>query len=101
MTTRRLREHHGSGGTVASVCSGAFALAAAGLLENRRCATHHELQDRLADRCPGAVVVQDVLCVADDRVVSSAGIASGIDFDHARRGCPERVLNPPRTGVSC
>ena len=77
---RRLREHHARGGTVASVCAGALALGAAGLLDSRRCTTHHELQDELAARHPGATVVRDVLFTVDDRVVTSAGIASGIDL---------------------
>ena len=77
---RRLREHHARGGTVASVCSGADALGRAGLLDGRRCTTHHELQDALAQRYPKATVVRDVLYVVDGRVVASAGIASGIDL---------------------
>jgi transcriptional regulator GlxA family with amidase domain len=79
-TLRRLREHHAGGGTVASVCAGAQALGMAGLLDGRRCTTHHDLQDRLARRYPKAKVVRDVLYVVDDRVVTSAGIASGIDL---------------------
>ena len=77
---RRLREHHAAGGTVASVCAGAQALGRAGLLDGRRCTTHHDLQDELARRYPRATVVRDVLYVVDDRVVTSAGIASGIDL---------------------
>ena len=75
-----LRAHHAAGGTVASVCAGADALGRAGLLDGRRCTTHHELQDELAHRYPRASVVRDVLYVVDDRVVTSAGIASGIDL---------------------
>jgi transcriptional regulator GlxA family with amidase domain len=75
-----LRAHHAAGGTVASVCAGADALGRAGLLDGRRCTTHHELQDELARRYPRARVVRDVLYVIDDRVVTSAGIASGIDL---------------------
>jgi len=77
---RRLRDHHAAGGTVASVCAGADALGRAGLLDGRRCTTHHDLQDELARRYPKAKVVRDVLYVVDDRVVTSAGIASGIDL---------------------
>ena len=76
----RLRAHHAAGGTVASVCAGADALGRAGLLDGRRCTTHHDLQDTLARRYPRAAVVRDVLYVVDDRVVTSAGIASGIDL---------------------
>ncbi|SCL18178.1 Transcriptional regulator GlxA family, contains an amidase domain and an AraC-type DNA-binding HTH domain [Micromonospora nigra] len=76
---RRLAAHHAAGGTVASVCAGAYALGRAGLLDGRRCTTHHEVQDDLARRFPRAKVVRDVLYVVDERVVTSAGIASGID----------------------
>ena len=77
---RRIAAHHAAGGTTASVCSGADALGRAGLLDGRRCTTHHELQDELARRYPEATVIRDVLYVTDDRVVTSAGIASGIDL---------------------
>jgi transcriptional regulator GlxA family with amidase domain len=76
----RLREHHAAGGTVASVCAGSDALGQAGLLDGRRCTTHHGVQDELAARYPRAHVVRDVLFTSDDGVVSSAGIASGIDL---------------------
>ncbi|GAB7038743.1 MULTISPECIES: GlxA family transcriptional regulator [Catenuloplanes] len=79
-TLDRLRAHHDAGGTVASVCAGADALGRAGLLDGRRCTTHHELQDELARRHPRAIVVRDVLFTVDGRVVTSAGIASGIDL---------------------
>jgi len=77
---RWLGAHHARGGTVASVCAGAAALGQAGLLDGRRCTTHHDLQDELALRYPRATVVRDVLYVVDDRVVTSAGIASGVDL---------------------
>jgi transcriptional regulator GlxA family with amidase domain len=77
---RRLTEHHARGGIVASVCSGAQALGEAGLLDGRRCTTHHALQDELAARYPAATVVRDVLYVVDGRLATSAGIASGIDL---------------------
>ncbi|MFD4602004.1 GlxA family transcriptional regulator [Streptomyces sp. NPDC058464] len=77
---KALRDHHTGGGTVASVCAGAELLGRAGLLDGRRCTTHHDVQDELARRYPGATVVRDVLHTADDRVVTSAGIASGIDL---------------------
>ncbi|MFF7445489.1 MULTISPECIES: DJ-1/PfpI family protein [unclassified Streptomyces] len=75
-----LRDHHARGGTVASVCAGAEALGQAGLLQGRRCTTHHDVQDELARRHRGALVVRDVLFTSDDRVITSAGIASGIDL---------------------
>ncbi|MFI9721235.1 GlxA family transcriptional regulator [Streptomyces sp. NPDC052396] len=79
-TLDRLVAHHANGGTVASVCAGADALGRAGLLDGRRCTTHHDVQEELARRYPRATVVRDVLYVTDDRVVTSAGIASGIDL---------------------
>ncbi|MER5475945.1 DJ-1/PfpI family protein [Streptomyces sp. NPDC002734] len=77
---RVLREHHARGGTVASVCAGALALARAGLLDGRTCTTHHDVQEALARSHPKALVVRDVLFTTDDRVITSAGIASGIDL---------------------
>ncbi|MET8628569.1 AraC family transcriptional regulator [Kitasatospora sp. NPDC004669] len=79
-TLEHLAAHHAAGGTVASVCAGADALGRAGLLDGRRCTTHHDVQDELARRYPRASVVRDVLYVEHDRVVTSAGIASGIDL---------------------
>jgi transcriptional regulator GlxA family with amidase domain len=79
-TVARLAAHHAAGGTVASVCAGADALGRAGLLDGRRCTTHHDIQDELARRYPRATVIRDVLYVEDDRVATSAGIASGIDL---------------------
>ncbi|GAA1075608.1 GlxA family transcriptional regulator [Nocardiopsis composta] len=75
-----LRTHQEAGGTLASVCSGADALGRAGVLDGRRCTTHHTLQDGLAARFPRASVVRDVLFVQDGNVITSAGIASGIDL---------------------
>jgi transcriptional regulator GlxA family with amidase domain len=77
---RRLRAHHARGGTVVSVCAGADALGRAGLLNGRRCTTHHDIQDELARRYPKATVIRDVLYVIDGRIATSAGIASGIDL---------------------
>jgi transcriptional regulator GlxA family with amidase domain len=79
-TLARINEHHRNGGTVASVCSGADALGRAGLVDGRHITTHHDLQDEMAARYPKAHVVRDVLYCVDGRVVTSAGIASGIDL---------------------
>lgn len=76
----RLIAHHDASGRVASVCSGAFALAEAGLLDGRRTTTHHDIQDILKRRFPAVRVVRDVLYVIDGLVATSAGIASGIDL---------------------
>ncbi|MGO1950477.1 MAG: GlxA family transcriptional regulator [Mycobacteriaceae bacterium] len=79
-TLTRIADHHARGGTVLSICSGAFALADAAILDGRRATTHHQLQDTLAAHFPGIRVVHDVLYVSDGTVHSSAGIASGIDL---------------------
>jgi transcriptional regulator GlxA family with amidase domain len=79
-TLERLCRHHAAGGSVASVCAGADALGRAGLLDGRRCTTHHDIQDELANRYPAATVIRDVLYVIDGRIATSAGIASGIDL---------------------
>jgi transcriptional regulator GlxA family with amidase domain len=65
---------------IASVCSGAFALARAGLLDGRQCTTHWKLIDRLRRETPRAEVLDNRLFVEDKGVVTSAGVASGIDM---------------------
>ncbi len=76
-----LREAHARGARIASVCTGAFALAAAGLLDGRRATTHWLHTDELARRWPRVTVVPDVLYVHDEPdVVTSAGVAAGIDL---------------------
>ncbi len=75
-----LRQAADAGCRVASVCSGAFALGAAGLLDHRRCTTHWLLIPRLRQRFPRATVVENRLYVRDGNVMTSAGIAAGIDM---------------------
>jgi transcriptional regulator GlxA family with amidase domain len=67
------------GAWVLSVCSGAFVLGEAGLLDHRRCTTHWMYADALAARYPLAKVDADVLYVEDGPVLTSAGTAAGID----------------------
>jgi transcriptional regulator GlxA family with amidase domain len=74
-----LRRAHERGAYVMSVCTGAFALGAAGLLDNRRCTTHWRHTDDLAERYPAAKVDPNVLYVSDDNVLTSAGTAASID----------------------
>lgn len=76
---------------VASVCTGAFALAEAGLLDGRRATTHWRHAAELARRYPVVTVHPDELYVRDGAVFTSAGISSGIDLalslvavDHGR-----------------
>ncbi|MFW0786542.1 helix-turn-helix domain-containing protein [Gordonia sp. CPCC 206044] len=68
-----------NGGRVLTVCSGAFAAGAAGLLDGRRCTTHWRFGTALAEAYPQAVVDTDVLFVDDGPITTSAGTAAGID----------------------
>lgn len=70
----------GRGARVASVCTGAFVLAAAGLLEGRRATTHWLSCGRLAEMFPGVRVDAAVLFVDEGAVLTSAGEAAGIDL---------------------
>jgi len=74
-----LRATVARGARVLSVCTGAFVLAAAGLLDSRRCTTHWRYAGDLARYCPRAIVDPDVLYVDADPVITSAGSAAGID----------------------
>jgi transcriptional regulator GlxA family with amidase domain len=67
------------GSRVLSVCTGAFVLAAAGLLDGRQCTTHWMYAADLARYRPAAKVDPDVLYVDADPVITSAGSAAGID----------------------
>lgn len=67
------------GAWVMSVCSGAFTLGAAGLLDERDCTTHWRHAAELAQLHPRARVDPDVLYVRDGTVITSAGTAAGID----------------------
>src|SRR5579871_806659 len=76
-----LRAAAGRGARVASVCTGAFVLAAAGVLDGRRATTHWEGTAELARRYPNVDVDPDVLYVDDDGLVlTSAGLAAGLDM---------------------
>jgi transcriptional regulator GlxA family with amidase domain len=68
------------GGRVMSVCSGAFVLAAAGLLDGRRATTHWRYAAALAERYPLVDVDPNVLYVDSGPVLTSAGTAAGIDL---------------------
>ncbi|MFA3877969.1 GlxA family transcriptional regulator [Streptomyces sp. MMCC 100] len=96
-------------GRIASVCTGAFVLGAAGLLEGRRATTHWQHTTTLARRCPSARVEADALFVKDGRTYTSAGVTAGIDLtlalleeDHgpalARRVARSLVVYMQRAG---
>lgn len=65
---------------VASVCSGAFLLAEAGLLDGRRATTHWSAAATLAERYPNVVVDADPIFIREGEVSTSAGVTSGIDL---------------------
>ncbi len=75
-----LREAHAAGARVLSLCSGAFVLAAAGLLEGKRATTHWRYFDALAARHPSLTLVFDVLYVDEGNVLTAAGSAAGLDL---------------------
>ncbi|MGQ1838242.1 helix-turn-helix domain-containing protein [Kocuria turfanensis] len=74
-----LRAAHDRGARILSICSGAFVLGAAGLLDGRRCTTHWMHTAELAERFPAARVVPEVLYVEDGTILTSAGTAAGLD----------------------
>jgi transcriptional regulator GlxA family with amidase domain len=74
-----LRAAHARGARVLSLCTGAFVLGQAGLLDGRSCTTHWRHSADLARRFPSARVLPEVLYVDDDRVLTSAGTAAGLD----------------------
>jgi transcriptional regulator GlxA family with amidase domain len=63
-----------------SVCSGAFFLAGAGLLNGRRVATHWSVADRLAQIFPSVTVDADAIHVRDGRLRTAAGVTAGLDL---------------------
>jgi transcriptional regulator GlxA family with amidase domain len=65
---------------VASVCTGAFILAAAGGLEGKRATTHWKVAHTLASRYPGTRVEPDAIYVRDGSTYTSAGVSAGIDL---------------------
>lgn len=75
-----LRRAHRRGARVVSVCTGAFALAAAGLLDGRRATTHWTEAEALARRYPDIDVDPNVLYVDHGDIATSAGAAAGIDL---------------------
>ncbi|QRP49777.1 GlxA family transcriptional regulator [Amycolatopsis sp. FDAARGOS 1241] len=67
-------------GRVASICTGAFILAAAGLLDGKRATTHWKVTHELAARCPTCRVDPDAIYVRDGNTYTSAGVTAGIDL---------------------
>ena len=100
-----LRDTVDRGGRVLSVCTGAFVLGAAGLLDGRICTTHWRHAAELARRYPAAKVDPAVLYVDEDPVITSAGTAAGIDAclhlvrkeqgSRVANGIARRMVVPP------
>jgi transcriptional regulator GlxA family with amidase domain len=100
-----VRAAHSRGARVASLCTGAFVLAAAGLLDGLRATTHWAHTEVLAARFPRVTVDQDVLYVDNGQVLTSAGKAAAMDLclhlvraDHgpaAANAIARRLVVPP------
>ncbi|MEV6207919.1 helix-turn-helix domain-containing protein [Kitasatospora sp. NPDC051914] len=75
-----LRRAAEAGARMVSLCTGAFALAAAGLLDGRRATAHWSHTTDLARRHPAVTVDDGVLYVDDGDVLTSAGVAAGLDL---------------------
>lgn len=75
-----VRKAYDAGARIASLCTGAFVLAAAGLLDGRRATTHWAHTDALQARYPQVEVDPDVLYVDNGRVLTSAGKAAAMDL---------------------
>ncbi|WP_212829592.1 helix-turn-helix domain-containing protein [Catellatospora sp. TT07R-123] len=104
-----VRAAYDAGARVASLCTGAFVLAAAGLLDGRRATTHWAHTDALAARYPNVAVDPDVLYIDNGQVLTSAGKAAAIDLclhlvrlDHgsvvANTAARRLVVPPHRSG---
>jgi AraC family transcriptional activator FtrA len=104
-----LRQARARGSRIVSLCTGAFALGAAGLLDGRRATTHWEECADLARRYPLATVDPDVLFTDEDDILTSAGSAASIDLclhvvrkDHgteiATQVARQLVVPPQRDG---
>ncbi|MEH1165527.1 helix-turn-helix domain-containing protein [Micromonospora sp. CPCC 205539] len=104
-----LRSAYERGARMMSICTGAFVLAAAGLLDGRRATTHWAYADRFRQLHPRVDLDPDVLFIVDDRMLSSAGVAAGLDLclhvirlDHgsevANRAARRCVVPPWRDG---
>jgi transcriptional regulator GlxA family with amidase domain len=100
---------HDRGARIVSICTGAFVLAAADMLDDRPAATHWAHADRFAHLFPAVKLDADVLFVDDGEILTSAGVAAGIDLclhlirrDHgaevANRAARRCVVPPWRDG---
>ncbi len=106
---RALRRAYERGARLVSLCSGAFVLAATGLLDNRCATTHWKYSEQLSQQYPSINVNPDVLYVDEGRILTAAGSAAGIDLclhlvrrdfgaDVANYVARRIVVPPPRDG---
>ncbi|WP_144122608.1 helix-turn-helix domain-containing protein [Catellatospora sichuanensis] len=104
-----LRRAHGRGARIVAICSGAFLLAQAGLLDQRRATTHWRMAAEFAALFPGVQVDADTLYIDLGDVATSAGTAAGIDLclhlvrqdhgaAHAAQVARHMVMPPHREG---
>ena len=75
-----LRRAHAQGARLVSICSGAFVLAATGLLDGLRATTHWRFARLFAERFPRVKLLPDVLYVDEGQLLTSAGSAAGLDL---------------------
>lgn len=75
-----LQEFHQAGGTLVSFCSGAFVIAATGLLDNKNATTHWRYQQQFQDKYPQINFQENVLYSEENRIYTSAGSASAFDL---------------------
>ncbi|MEV6503979.1 GlxA family transcriptional regulator [Streptomyces prunicolor] len=75
-----VREAAAAGKRIASLCSGAFVLAEAGLLDGRSATTYHGMADELRDRYPTLDLRDDVLYIQDGQFLTASGYAAGLDL---------------------
>jgi transcriptional regulator GlxA family with amidase domain len=88
-----LRRHVRPGVSLITICSGAVMAGAAGLLDGKRCTTHHTLMDKLRTLAPAARAEENRVFVIDGSTATSAGITTGIDLilELISRHCGARV----------
>jgi transcriptional regulator GlxA family with amidase domain len=88
-----IARHAAGFGRICSICTGAFLLAGAGLLDGRRATTHWQWADDLGQRHPAITLLADALFVEDGHVWTSAGVTAGIDLALAliERDCGHRT----------
>jgi AraC family transcriptional regulator, transcriptional activator FtrA len=100
-----LRKAYARGARIASICTGAFTLAAAGLLDGRRATTHWMHAAELTERWPAVQLDPNVLYTQDERIFTSAGECAGLDLclhlvrldhgSHIANTLARRMVIPP------